>query len=163
MPDRPSGLSRFVMVLPARCPRRGRRLLGARSMIRNCSRFRCGTPAPLTPGAVALITVRPRRISARSRARLRDGRCVLARRVRKEWDGLAGISLEAAPGAITLTIQGTTASGTTAATAQCRSSSHGIDSRRDDSRWIQRWRIHRRASSRASRRKPRRWPMRLRS
>jgi len=74
-----------------------------------------GTPAPLKPGGVALIVVSsPQDLSALTGE-------IAGRPVRfwpgasaREWNGLAGIHLEAAPGSATLKIQGTTASGASA-------------------------------------------------
>jgi murein DD-endopeptidase MepM/ murein hydrolase activator NlpD len=71
-----------------------------------------GTPGPLKPGGVALIAV-----SAPQDLTALTGH-LAGRPVRfwqgasaREWNGLAGVNLDAAPGSIALTMEGTTANG----------------------------------------------------
>jgi len=114
MPESTARLSRFVTVLTI-VVSLAVGTLWARGASQEPVTLSVGTQAPLKPGGVALITVSsPQDLTALTGE-------IAGRPVRfwpgasaREWNGLAGISLDAAPGSAALTIQGTTASGASA-------------------------------------------------
>ena len=118
MPESSAGASRFVMVLTIVVSLAAGVAVWAQGTSQELVTLSVGTPAPLKPGGVALIVVSsPQDLGALTGE-------IAGRAVRfwpgtsaREWNGLAGINLEAAPGSATLKIQGTTASGAIA-TAQ---------------------------------------------
>jgi len=114
MPESTARLSRFVTVLTI-VVSLAVGTLWARGASQEPVTLSVGTQAPLKPGGVALITVSsPQDLTSLTGE-------IAGRPVRfwpgasaREWNGLAGISLDAAPGSAALTIQGTTASGASA-------------------------------------------------
>jgi murein DD-endopeptidase MepM/ murein hydrolase activator NlpD len=112
MPEYFVGLSRFGLVLSLGVSLAAGTSVSARHSTQDAVILSVGTPGPLKPGGVALIAVSaPQDLTALTGD-------LAGRPVRfwpgasaREWNGLAGVSLEAAPGSIALTIQGTTASG----------------------------------------------------
>jgi len=114
MPESTARLSRFVTVLTI-VVSLAVGTVWARGASQEPVTLSVGIPAPLKPGGVALITVTsPQDLTALTGE-------IAGRPVRfwpgvtaREWNGLAGISLDAAPGSAALTIQGTTASGASA-------------------------------------------------
>ena len=74
-------------------------------------------PAPLTPGGVALIDVTATRDLTQVTGEARGHAVRFWAASRREWSGLAGVSVDSAPGPITLTIHGRTADGATATTS----------------------------------------------
>jgi len=114
MPESTARLSRFVTVLTI-VVSLAVGTLWARGASQEPVTLSVGTQAPLKPGGVALITVSsPQDLTALTGE-------IAGRPVRfwpgasaREWNGLTGIGLDAAPGSAALTIQGTTASGASA-------------------------------------------------
>ncbi|HVQ15891.1 MAG TPA: M23 family metallopeptidase [Vicinamibacterales bacterium] len=105
-------MSRFVLVLGAAVSLAAGASVSARHSTQDAVTLSVATPGPLKPGGVALIAV-----SAPQGLTALTGN-LAGRPVRfwpgasaREWNGLAGVNLETAPGSIALTIQGTTASG----------------------------------------------------
>ena len=75
-------------------------------------------PAPLTPGGVALIDLTASRDLAQVTAEARGHAVRLwPAASRREWSGLAGVSVDSAPGPIALTIRARSADGATATTS----------------------------------------------
>jgi len=115
MPESSAGISRFVMVLTTVVSLAAGVAVWAQGTSQELVTLSVGTPAPLKPGGVALIVVSsPQDLGAVTGE-------IAGRPVRfwpgasaREWNGLAGIHLDAAPGSATLKIQGTTASGASA-------------------------------------------------
>ena len=115
MPESSAGVSRFVMVLTTVVSLAAGVAVWAQGTSQELVTLSVGTPAPLKPGGVALIVVSsPQDLGAVTGE-------IAGRPVRfwpgasaREWNGLAGIHLDAAPGSATLKIQGTTASGASA-------------------------------------------------
>jgi len=115
MPEYLTGISRFVLVLSVAVSLAAGARASARHSTQDAATLSVGTPGPLKPGGVALIAV-----SASQDLTALTGD-LAGRPVRfwpgasaREWNGLAGVSLEAAPGSILLTIHGTTAGGASA-------------------------------------------------
>ncbi len=115
MPEYLTGISRSVLVLSVAVSLAAGAHASARHSTQDAVTLSVGTPGPLKPGGVALIAV-----SASQDLTALTGD-LAGRPVRfwpgasaREWNGLAGVSLEAAPGSIALTIQGTTAGGASA-------------------------------------------------
>lgn len=115
MPEYLTGFSRFVLVLTVAVSFAvGARVSAGRAVQENVP-LSVGMPGPLKPGGVALIVVSsPQDLTALTGE-------IAGRPVRfwqgasaREWNGLAGVGLESAPGSVTLVIQGTTAAGGTA-------------------------------------------------
>src|SRR5688572_11426358 len=75
-----------------------------------------GPPGSLKPGSVALITVAATQDLAGLTGEAAGRRVFFWPTSPREWSGLAGVSLDSAPGPVTLTIQGRTAGGAKAAT-----------------------------------------------
>jgi murein DD-endopeptidase MepM/ murein hydrolase activator NlpD len=115
MPEFFVGLSRFGLVLSLGVSLAAGTSVSARPSTQDAVILSVGTPGPLKPGGVALIAVTaPQDLTALTGD-------LAGRPVRfwpgasaREWNGLAGVNLEAAPGSIALTIQGTTANGASA-------------------------------------------------
>jgi murein DD-endopeptidase MepM/ murein hydrolase activator NlpD len=115
MPEYFTGLSRFALVLSLGVSLAAGTSVSARHSTQDAVTLSVGTPGPLKPGGVALIAVSaPQDLIALTGD-------LAGRPVRfwpgasaREWSGLAGVSLDAVPGSIALTIQGTTATGANA-------------------------------------------------
>ena len=115
MPEYLTGLSRFALVLSLGVSFAAGTTVSARHSTQDAVTLSVGTPAPLKPGGVALIAV-----SAPQDLTVLTGD-LAGRPVRfwpgasaREWSGLVGVSLDATPGSIALTIHGTTATGASA-------------------------------------------------
>src|ERR1044072_4204404 len=115
MPQYSAGLSRFVLVLPVVVSFAAGASVSAQLANRDAVPLSVATPGPLKPGGVTLIVV-----SATQDLTELTGE-IAGRPVRfwsgaspRVWSGLAAVGLESAPGSVTLTIGGTTASGGTA-------------------------------------------------
>lgn len=112
MPEYLTAFSRFVLVLAVAVSLAAGAGVSARHSAQDPVTLSIGTPGPLKPGGVALIAVRaPQDLTALTGH-------IAGRPVRfwpgasaREWNGLAGVGLESAPGPIALTVQGTTAGG----------------------------------------------------
>jgi murein DD-endopeptidase MepM/ murein hydrolase activator NlpD len=112
MPEYFVGLSRFGLVLSLGVSLAAGTSVSARHSTQDAVILSVGTPGPLKPGGVALIAV-----SAPQDLTALTGH-LAGRPVRfwqgasaREWNGLAGVNLDAAPGSIALTMEGTTANG----------------------------------------------------
>ena len=117
MPEYLTGLSRFVLVLTVGVSLAAGAHVSARPASQEPVTLSVGTPGPVKPGGVALITVSaPQNLTAvRGEIAKRPIRFWQGASPR-EWHGLIGVNLDAAPGSITLAIHGTTASGGAATT-----------------------------------------------
>ncbi len=117
MPEPYARLSRFVTVLTIAVSLAAG-TVWARGASQGPVTLSVGTPAPLKPGGVALIAVSSP-LDLTALAGEIAGRPVhfWPAASAREWNGLAGIGLDAAPGSVALTIHGTTAGGASA-TAQ---------------------------------------------
>jgi len=112
MPEYLTGFSRFVLVLTIAVSLAAGASVAARQGTPDAAQLSVAAPAPLKPGGVALIVVSSTQdltavtgeIAGRPVRFWRDASA-------REWNGLAGVNLEATPGSVALTIQGTTASG----------------------------------------------------
>jgi murein DD-endopeptidase MepM/ murein hydrolase activator NlpD len=115
MPEYLTGRSRFVLVLSVALSLAAGAGVSARQSTQRALTLSVAIPGPLKPGGVALIAVS----SSQDLTALTGS--LAGRPVRfwpgasaREWNGLAGVNLDAAPGSIALAIQGTTASGASA-------------------------------------------------
>ena len=115
MPEYLTRRSRFVLVLSVALSLAAGAAVSARQSTQGAVTLTVATPGPLKPGGVALISVS----SSQDLTALTGN--LAGRPVRfwpgasaREWNGLAGVNLDAVPGSIALAIQGTTASGVSA-------------------------------------------------
>jgi len=117
MPEYLTGISRFVLVLSVAVSLVAGASVSGRQSTKSAVTLSVGTPGPLKPGGVALITV----TSPLDLVEVRGDAAGVPVRFwpsasPREWNALAGISLAAAPGQVTLTIHGKSADGTTSTT-----------------------------------------------
>ena len=133
MPERSIGFSRLVLVLSAAVYIAASvRVSGQDNDRGTLTLSVAGAPGALKPGGVALVTVTATQdlaeltgLSAGRPVRFWPGSSP------REWYGLAGVSLDSAPGAIALTMQGRAASGTTvAANTSLTVARHQFETRR---------------------------------